>query len=68
MAIIYAIKMLVGIATIFVFRQFYRDVTQAYIQILEALNLDVIINPPKKFELRPSNYFTLHKTMWFRQT
>lgn len=50
----YAIKMLVSLPTMSVLKLLSRDLTLAYIQISEALNQDIFINPPKQFYLKPN--------------
>ena len=60
----YAIKMLVGIASIFGFRLFSSDVIQSYIQSAEELSRDIFLNPPKEFCLGPDQLIKLVKPLY----
>lgn len=53
------VRLLVGLASIFCFRLFTTDLTQAYLQSNEKLLLDVYIKPTNEFEFAPNKLLKL---------
>ena len=60
----YSVRMLVGLASLFGFRLYSTDVTQAYLQSAESLMRDVYIQPSKKFHLGPKHLLKLLKPLY----
>lgn len=59
----YSTKLLIGLASMFGFRLFSTDFTQACIQGAEELNREIFNNPPKELKLKPDELIKLLKPL-----
>lgn len=60
----HSIKLLIGLASIFNFRLFSTDVTQAYLQSKESLQRNIFVKPPKEFGLQTNELLKLLKPLY----
>lgn len=60
----YFIKLLVGLSSLFCFRSFSTDVTQAYLQSNDKLQRDVYVRAPSELVLQSEKFLKLLKPLY----